>query len=112
MVKYFFGIDHVNTTDDSETIITVESTSEETKTINEVRLTSETNAGKLEMFVDREGFYEAKTYHKTAQAEMRNWLVIPIERKLEPGEKFTINLQNFVAGVNAEITGSVVYEIE
>lgn len=112
MVKYRFGIDHANSTDDPETVLEIESTTEETKTIEKVQIISETNEGKLEMFVDREGFYESKTYHRTAKATLRNFLEFEVDKRLEPGEKFSIILQNYASGVNAEIVGNVIYGIE
>lgn len=111
MVRFRYGIDHTNTSDDPETVLEIESTTEETKRINSIQIIDETNEGKMEFYVDREGFFEAKTYHKTAVATIENFLEFEIDRLLEPGEKFTIILQNYAAGVNAEIVGNVIYEI-
>lgn len=112
MPEFYYGIDHANTGDTSETVIEIESTEEETKTIKTLEIISETNEGLLEMYVDREGFFEAKTYHLTAKATIENKLTLPINRTLAPGEKYTITLQNKAAGVNAELVGHVIYEIE
>jgi hypothetical protein len=109
--RYYRGFDHVNTTDDEENVVSVTSTEEEKKKVIEVRISDETNEGKLKPYVERESFYEANSYYKTAVATIENFIRIPIDMEIPIGQSFSLTLQNMVAGTNAELVGSIVYEI-
>lgn len=111
MAQYFKGFAQVNADDLVNEVASLQSTESEKKKIIKVRISKETNAGYMTLYVDRENLFEGNTSHRTAQATVEDFLEFPIDRELEIGEVFKIFLQNVAAGVNAELSGDIVYEI-
>lgn len=111
MTSYYAHIDHTNSSDDPESILSVESTEAEKKRIKALHIVAHTNEGKLKPFIEREGLVEGDGYIKTGAATLQNELVIPLDHELPIGQKFELTLQNVAAGTNAALVGWVEYEI-
>ena len=111
MSIFFKGFKHVNTTNVAETVITLQSTEAEIKTLVKVRISKETNAALLKMFVDRENLFESDTGHHTGQATIEDFLEFDIARELQLGEEFALTLLNEAAGVHGQISGDLVYSV-
>lgn len=111
MPDYYKGVDHTNTTDDEEDVVSITSTEVEKKKVVEVGIVKETNAGELKFYVERENLFEGNTYHKTAQATLQNALVYSIDREIPVGQTFKLTLKNVTAGTNAALVGYVKYQI-
>ena len=107
MVYYYKLISHKNTTDKVEEVVKVTSTETEKKKIHSILISKEVNGGDLMGYVEREEILQ----HSTGKATIHNFLEMPINRDLPPGQEFKLTLQNEVAGTNAEIYGLVKYEI-
>lgn len=107
MVRYFERIDHVNSSDEPEEVITVTSSSEAPKTVERLLITSETNGGILEVNIEQETPIE----YQTANATIQNFLEIPVEAELPVGQAVEVTLENVSAGVNAEVHGIIEYSI-
>lgn len=108
---YYKGFDHVNTVDTPVSVVKVTSTEEERKRIVSVLINKETNAGHLIAYIERESLFEGATYWKTADMTQIQPLEIPINRELDVGKTFELQLTNDGAGTHAEISGAIKYEI-
>lgn len=107
MTRYYKLIEHANTTDDPEDVVSIISSEEEPRNIERLLVTSTTNLGYLKGNVERETLFN----HLTNKATFDNFLEIPVEEELAIGDTFELTLQNETAGTNAEIYGLVEYSI-
>lgn len=111
MALYYVGIDHTNSSDDEEEVIRITATEKEPRRIISVLINSETNSGKLRMYIDRENLFSGESYWKTGVTTIRNYYEIEVNRTLSPGETFKLTLQNITAGTNASISGAVKVDV-
>jgi len=107
MVEYYELIEHTNSSDEEEDVLSITSTEVEKKKVISVLITSEANQGYLRAYVERQKILE----HLTGKATIENFLEIPVDAELDIGQTFKLTLQNKTAGTNAEVYGLVKYEI-
>jgi hypothetical protein len=102
------GFDHANSSDEEEEVVSLTSKETEKYKILKIILTSVSNVGFINAYIEREKIVENLPIEGL---NIQNKFEIPIDEELEIGHTFKVTLKNKVSGTNAEVKGYVLYDI-
>jgi len=110
MTRYFKGFDHMNTTDDEETVITLTSTEEEPKHLDEITVTQRLSQDTLMiLYIEREKIMDNIPIEASPLNE--NPYVFGVDIDIPVGQTVTLKLKNQTAGSDGGVVGYVKYGI-